>query len=486
MEASRLNRVFLNLASTGGLPPDVTTFPSLLRDKAGYSTALVGKWHLGLHCGGVLEPDFCHHPNSHGFDHFFGLPLTNVRDFGNDEVRHSSVLRPFGHLFKALWVTILISFSMFLWMVVRRACGLGLFFLFVSVALTAVALPFHQFRAFSGVLMKNTQIVQQPLDLSGLTDRFVDEALGFLDSQSGKSPFVLFLAFTHVHTALIPGSKFAGKSKFGPYGDCLLEVDWAIGEILAKIKGMGVENETVVYFSSDNGAHQEEVMGDGSPAGGSNHPFKGGKGMGSMEGGIRVPSIIKYPKAFAPGTVVNVPTSQMDLLPTFARLAGVDLGGLTSVIDGKDMTDLLTGKTSKSPHDVLYHYCGTYLHGLRWVEDAGHVWKVRFAQPRFIAGTYTCEFICFCSPGDVEELNPPLLFNLVDDPVEDAPLDASSELYGRVMKVVESYRRNQELHLERNPVEDQFSLLNSLWRPWLQPCCDFGNMCSCENVDVRS
>ena len=329
--------------------------------------------------------------------------------------------------------------------------------------------------------MRNTEIVQQPVDLLGLTERFVSDALGFLDDQNGKSPFALLFAFTHVHTALIPGSRFSGKSNFGPYGDCIMEVDWSVGEVLAKINDMGLGDDTVVYFSSDNGAHQEEVMGDGSPAGGSNFPFKGGKGMGSMEGGIRVPSVIKYPKAFPRGATVDVPTSQMDLLPTFANLAGVDIGELESVLDGKDMTALLTGRTSKSPHDVLYHYCGTYLHGLRWIEDEKHVWKVRFAQPRFIPGTYTCEFMCFCAPGDVEELKAPFLFNLVDDPLEDKPVSVESELYDRVMKVAKEFRRQQELHVDGNPVEDQFSLLNSMWRPWLQPCCDFGNMCSCEN-----
>ncbi|CAG0919900.1 unnamed protein product [Notodromas monacha] len=477
MESSRLNRVFLNLASTGGLPVGVKTLPRVLQE-SGYSTALIGKWHLGLHCG--FPPDFCHHPNSHGFDYFYGLPLTNLRDFGNNDGLHSSVLKPFMHLVTAAWVSLMISALTFLWLVTKRACAAAMVFLLMCSVLGCVLMPLHNFRTFSGVLMKNLDVVEQPLDLDGLTERFVGEAMNFIDQQaSDDKPFLLFLAFTHVHTALVPGNKFRGKSQFGAYGDSVMEVDHSMGQILAQLDALDLTDNTVVYFSSDNGAHQEETMGDGSPAGGSNFPLKGGKGMGSMEGGIRVPSVIRYPKVFPAGREVAVPTSQMDLLPTFASLAGLNVD--TRRMDGKDLTQVLSNGTDDSPHKVLLHFCGTYLHGARYVEDVDHVWKVIFAHPKFLPGTYRCEFICFCTPGDVVTLDPPLVYNIQEDMTEKHALNPATDKYRQVLDLVKSAARDLDEALMVNPPEDQFSILNSIWRPWLQPCCDFGKMCSCDS-----
>lgn len=131
-------------------------------------------------------------------------------------------------------------------------------------------------RTINGVIMQDKELVEQPVRLKGLTQRFVHKAKQFLQKQSVlKKPFLLYMPFVHVHTALFCTSKFSGQSAHGRYGDNVEEMDWAVGEVVQTLKNLNFLNNTFVYFSSDNGAHIEEVGHDGQREGGFNGVLKG-------------------------------------------------------------------------------------------------------------------------------------------------------------------------------------------------------------------
>lgn len=121
--------------------------------------------------------------------------------------------------------------------------------------------------------MENLDVVEQPIRLQGMTQRFVSKANEFLDRQQG--PFLLFVSFMHVHTALFCSDEFKGRSAHGAYGDNVEEMDWAVGKIMEKLDDLGLRNKTFVYFSSDNGGHIEEVGINGEREGGYNGHFRG-------------------------------------------------------------------------------------------------------------------------------------------------------------------------------------------------------------------
>lgn len=124
--------------------------------------------------------------------------------------------------------------------------------------------------------MQNMEVIEQPIRLKGLTQRFVHKAKLFLKEQTSRNkPFLLFMPFVHVHTALFCAPEFEKHSVHGRYGDNVEEMDWAVGEVMKMLKDLNVLKDTFVYFSSDNGAHIEEVGKDGEREGGFNGVLKG-------------------------------------------------------------------------------------------------------------------------------------------------------------------------------------------------------------------
>ena len=149
------------------------------------------------------------------------------------------------------------------------------------------------------------------------------------------------------HNPVHASEKFRGKSANGRYGDTVEEIDWSTGEILAALKKFGIDNRTLVIFTSDNGASNR--------FGGGNGPLRGHKGS-TWEGGMREPCIIRFPGKIPAGKTCDEIATTMDLLPTLAELAGTK-SPIDRIIDGRDIWPLMAGKkNAKSPHKVFYYY----------------------------------------------------------------------------------------------------------------------------------
>ena len=181
-----------------------------------------------------------------------------------------------------------------------------------------------------------------------IEERYTNEALAFIRA-SKDQPFLLYLAHTAVHTPIHPGAAFAGKSSNGRFGDWVEEVDWSVGRVLDTLRELNLDERTLVVFTSDNGPW----LAKGTD-GGSAKPLRGGKGS-TWEGGVRVPTIARWPGSIAPGSVCAAVTGTIDLLPTAVTLAGGTVP-TDPVIDGRDISPLLLGKTTRSPREAHYYF----------------------------------------------------------------------------------------------------------------------------------
>ena len=211
-------------------------------------------------------------------------------------------------------------------------------------------------------LVQDTKVIEAPADQATLTKRYTREAIQFIERNKSK-PFFLYLPHTFPHLPLFASKEFHGKSANGRYGDSVEEIDWSTGKILDALKQHGLDKNTLVIFTSDNGSNGRN--------GGSNAPLSGAKG-GTMEGGMRVPMIARWPGRIPAGGICNELSSTMDFLPTFAALSG----GLLSAnkIDGHDITPLLTGtKGAASPYEVFYYYRRRQLQAVRWGDWKWHL-----------------------------------------------------------------------------------------------------------------
>ncbi|MFL2942057.1 MAG: sulfatase [Limisphaerales bacterium] len=211
-------------------------------------------------------------------------------------------------------------------------------------------------------LVQDTKVIEAPANQATLTKRYTSEAIQFIERNKSK-PFFLYLPHTFPHLPLFASKEFHGKSANGRYGDSVEEIDWSTGKILDALKQHGLDKNTLVIFTSDNGSNGRN--------GGSNAPLSGAKG-GTMEGGMRVPMIARWPGRIPAGGTCNELSSTMDFLPTFAALSG----GLLSAnkIDGHDITPLLTGtKGAASPYEVFYYYRRRQLQAVRWGDWKWHL-----------------------------------------------------------------------------------------------------------------
>ena len=192
-------------------------------------------------------------------------------------------------------------------------------------------------------LLRNERVIESPVDQPMLTPRYTKEVVNFIYKNKDK-PFLVYLPHTFPHVPLFASSRFKGKSERGRYGDTIEEIDWSTGEILKALKDTGVDENTLVLFTSDNGSQQK----------GSNYPLRGRKGQ-TWEGGQRVPCVVRWPGKIPEGSESSEIVSTLDLLPTFAKLAGVPLPEKT--IDGHDASNILLGeKKAKSKHEAFYYY----------------------------------------------------------------------------------------------------------------------------------
>ena len=311
--------------SSGGLPQSEITIAEQLK-KRGYTTACIGKWHLG-HLRQFL-------PLDNGFDYFYGLPYSNggmTRKVVNGKA------------------------------------------------------------VYDVPLIRGNDEIERPVDQSTLTKRYTEEALKFIKQNSDKH-FFLYLAHTMPHVPLSRSEDFADVSLRGLYGDAVEEIDWSVGEIIKELRELGIDKNTLVVFTSDNGPWVTQKLNGGSAG-----ILSGEKGN-TFEGGLRVPAVFWWPGTIKPDVIMNAATT-MDLFPTFSALAGIPMPK-GKIYDGYDLSKVIDG-TGSSERDVVFYYRGTRVFAVR-------------------KGEFKAHFITKTAYGVMDEkvLDQPLLFNLNHDPAE--------------------------------------------------------------------
>lgn len=217
-------------------------------------------------------------------------------------------------------------------------------------------------------VLEGGKVVMEEPDQSQFTQWFTQRAIQFIE-RNKERPFFLYLAHVMPHVPIFASAKFRGKSQGGPYGDVIQELDWSVGRVLATIQKQGLDEHTLVIFTSDNGP----FLYYGSHAG-SAGPLRGGK-LTCFEGGVRVPCIIRWRGKIPAGRDCQELAATIDVLPTVARLAGAELS--PQVIHGKDIWPLLSAQEgARTPHDAYYYYAGTELQAIRSGD-----WKLHFPHP---------------------------------------------------------------------------------------------------------
>ncbi len=190
-----------------------------------------------------------------------------------------------------------------------------------------------------------------------VTREYTEEAVKFIEANRER-PFFLYLPHTAMHVPLFPHQDFVGKSQNGTYGDWVAEVDWSVGKVIDALRQHKLEKNTLVIFTSDNGPWASK-----GKAGGVSGPLRGSKGC-TLEGGVREPTICWWPGKIAAGSQCDAVAGTTDVLPTFVGLAGGKVRDDVK-IDGRDISPLLFGDTTESPHEAWYYYQGTQLKAVR-------------------------------------------------------------------------------------------------------------------------
>ncbi len=219
----------------------------------------------------------------------------------------------------------------------------------------------------SVVFHHNNNEVDSTTSMASLTRIYTDKGIDFI-RQNREKPFLLYLAHTMVHSVINASPEFKGKSKGGLYADCVEELDYHTGRVLDAIDDLGLADNTLVIFTTDNGPwnNMVEILSekhDGAIAWGSSGPLREGKGS-TYEGGLRVPAVVRWPGKVPAGRVSDAIFSTLDFMPTFANLAGYEMP-LDRIIDGVDQTELLLGQTEKGAREDFFYFCLNEMHGVR-------------------------------------------------------------------------------------------------------------------------
>ena len=216
-------------------------------------------------------------------------------------------------------------------------------------------------------LLQDEEVIEVDPDQSQLTTRYTEKACDFIERKRQR-PFFLYLAHSMPHVPLAVSRKFEGHSERGLYGDVIMEIDWSVGRILDKLDELGIGDNTLVVFASDNGPWL--LYGNHA---GSAGPYREGK-MTTFDGGQRVPCIMRWPARIAGKSTSKEVVTTMDLLPTIAAIAGAELPQWT--IDGKNILPIIEGQPgAKSPHEAIYFYDGVELQAVRTGQ-----WKLHFSH----------------------------------------------------------------------------------------------------------
>lgn len=336
-----------------------------LLQEKGYKTGIFGKWHLGD------APKFM--PRNHGFDEFFGILYSND-----------------------MW---------------PKHPQQGTVFNFPDIA-----------------LYENETPIQILEDQTFLTGALTERALAFV-KKNKEQPFFVYLPHPQPHVPLFAAAPFQNTQERGLYGDVISEIDDSVGQIMNTLKTEGLEENTIVIFTSDNGPWLSYGGHSGSAG-----KFREGKGT-NWEGGHRVPSIIRYPKVIAPHTKIEAPAMGIDWLPTLAAFTQSSLP--EKKIDGASLVPLLTGQTSRSPHENFFFYYRTNeLHAVRHKE-----WKLYLPHTYRSLNGKQGSNDGFPVPYEMNEITSPELYNLQHDPEEQQNIASlHPEWVAQISKIADSVR----------------------------------------------
>ena len=349
-----------------GLDPSFATIGEVLKT-AGYKTAAFGKWHIGD------QPDT--RPPARGFDESCGLMYSNdMWEFHPERPENYS------------------KYPLQYW-------------------------------ENGSIKIERVTKEHQPM----LTTWYTERAVDFI-GRNKANPFLLYVPHSMPHVPLFCSDKFQGKSGVGLYGDVMMEIDWSVGEIMKALRLAGVEDNTFVVFTSDNGPWTSYGNHSGTT------PFREAKGTG-FDGGTRSACIMRYPGQIKAGEVSRRTLCSIDLLPTMARLAGAS--SPKNPIDGRDVWDLIAGKSgAKNPHEFYAFSTGAVFEGVisgdgRWKLHLPHQYRTLVkAGNDGMAGTYRQESI---------ELS---LFDMEADPLESTNvIGKHPEVAARMKAYAERHRR---------------------------------------------
>nr|WP_299381101.1 sulfatase [Allomuricauda sp.] len=255
------------------------------------------------------------------------------------------------------------------------------------------------------VYRNETLLENHGITVDNVTATYTKEALDFIDKNKDQ-PFFLYLAHTMPHTILGASPEFKGKSKYGLYGDCIEEIDWGVGEIRKKLEQHGLDKNTVIFFTSDNGPWRAR-----GTHGGSCFPLRGGKAT-TWEGGVRVPAVMWGNVGIKSGVDVGQVCKTMDVIPTFLSIAGIDIPNDLN-IDGQDLTSVVTTKLSEEEiSEEYYYYYYTHLQAVRKGD-----WKLvlpRDQAPKWLPNNMMSRY----RREDMEAVRDFELYNLRDDIAE--------------------------------------------------------------------
>jgi len=257
-------------------------------------------------------------------------------------------------------------------------------------------------------LLRDETVIQEQPDQTSITERYTEDAVRFVRANADR-PFFLYLAHMHVHLPHFPPAHFLAASRNGPYGGAVKTIDWSTDVILDELRELGIEKNTLVVFTSDNGSNTR--------FNGSNAPLRGRKGQ-TWEGGQRVPCIMRWPGVIPAGTECNGIAASIDFLPTFAALAGGE-APRDRMIDGLDISNLLRRPDAQSPRDTFFYYSGNRLDAVRQGP-----WKLFVGRPG--------------SEGPLQEL-----YNLDDDIAESNDVhDKHPDVVAALTKLTEDCRKD--------------------------------------------
>jgi arylsulfatase A len=344
--------------SSGGLPPEEVTMAELLKE-LGYATACIGKWHLGH------LPQYM--PTNQGFDSYFGIPFANSMNQVED----------------------------------------------APPGMAAYRNPRPEY--WDLPLIRDLEVIERPVNQTTITKRYTEEAIRFIEANHDR-PFYCYLAHTMPHVPLFASEEFQGRSRRGLFGDAVEEIDFGVGQIVQTLRKLGIEQQTLLIFTSDNGPWLGYYEQSGSAG-----LLHGDKGS-TWEGGMREPTIFSWPGTIKPG-VIGQMGSTLDILPTCVKLAGGKLPtGL--VLDGVDLSPALLG-TGDSPRDTMFYYRGTTIFAVRYRE-------------------YKAQFITQSGYGDDLPMvhDPPVLCHLGHDPAERFTVAAEHpDILLRILRILERHER---------------------------------------------